>query len=157
MGNIFHEDFEDFILALNKFNVEYMIIGGYAVILNGYNRTTGDLDIWVKKTRDNYRKLITAFGEFGLSIFDMTEENFLNNPRFDVFSFGRSPVSIDLLTKVKGLEFDESYAASKLFNVEGISVQLIDFRDLIKSKKASGRAKDIDDIENLSAQDKEDI
>jgi predicted nucleotidyltransferase len=149
MGNIFHKLFEDFIKALNKNEVEYMVVGGYSVILYGYSRTTGDLDIWVNKTPSNYKKLVAAFNEFGLPVFDMTEENFLSNPAFDVFSFGRAPVSVDILTHVKGLEFHESFEHAKFLNVEGIEVRLIDFRDLILAKKAAGRHKDLDDLENL--------
>jgi len=55
MGNIFNQDFQDFINSLNKFNVDYLLVGGYAVILRGYNRTTGDMDIWVNKTQENYK------------------------------------------------------------------------------------------------------
>ena len=55
MGNIFNEDFQDFISALNKHNVEYLLVGGYSVILHGYARTTGDLELWINKTK---RKLL---------------------------------------------------------------------------------------------------
>ena len=58
MGNIFNDDFRDFIKELNNNSVDYMLVGGYAVILHGYGRTTGDMDIWVKNDRVNYLKLI---------------------------------------------------------------------------------------------------
>ncbi|GAA0526299.1 hypothetical protein LX66_0460 [Chitinophaga japonensis] len=61
MGNIFNDDFRDFIQALNNHNVEYIVVGGYAVILHGYRRPTGDMDIWVNPTRENYEKLVKAF------------------------------------------------------------------------------------------------
>jgi predicted nucleotidyltransferase len=149
VGNILNEVFEDFIIALNKHDVEYIVVGGYSVILHGYFRTTGDLDLWVNSTLENYKKLVEAFLEFGLPIFDMTEENFSSNPDFDVFSFGRPPVSIDILTKLKGLEFDASFTHASFIKVDGIDVRLIDYRDLIKAKKAAGRNKDLDDLENL--------
>ncbi|WP_315823973.1 hypothetical protein [Paraflavitalea speifideaquila] len=78
MGNIFNDDFRDFIQAMNNHNVEYILVGGYAVILHGYRRVTGDMDIWVKRTQDNYSKLTHAFAEFRLPLFDMTEEKFLD-------------------------------------------------------------------------------
>ncbi len=84
MGNIFNEDFSDFIQALNKTGVEYILVGGYSVIIHGYNRTTGDMDIWVNKTESNYNKLLTAFAIFRMPVFDMNKENFLNNPEVDV-------------------------------------------------------------------------
>ena len=149
MGNIFHEDFQDFIVALNKNEVEYIVVGGYSVILHGYSRTTGDLDVWVNKTVDNYHRLVLAFQSFGLAIFDMNEDNFLSNPEIDVFSFGRPPVSIDILTEVRGLEFPASYQNAVFMDVDGLSVRVIDLRDLKDAKKASGRPKDLDDLENL--------
>jgi len=149
MANIFHEDFSDFIKALNNCQVEYILVGGYSVILHGYSRTTGDLDIWVNTTKDNYKKLADAFSEFGMSLFDMSEDNFLNNRQIDVFTFGRPPVSIDIMKEVKGLEFDEAYKNSNLVEIESISIRLVDYRDLLKAKKATSRSKDINDIENL--------
>ena len=95
MANIFNDDFQDFLKALNEFHVEYILVGGYSVILHGYSRTTGDMDIWVKKTKENYLKIGRAFRRFGMPLFDMTESNFLSNPALDVFTFGRVPVSID--------------------------------------------------------------
>ena len=150
MGNIFHNDFRDFILELNKCEVEYMVVGGYSVILHGYSRTTGDLDIWVNKTNTNYKKLVKAFSGFGLAIFDMTKENFISNPNIDVFSFGKPPVSIDILTDVKGLQFDACFQNASFVEVDKLKVRLIEYRDLIKAKKASGRPKDLDDLENLN-------
>ena len=73
-----NDDFVDFLNALKECSVEYILVGGYAVIYHGYNRTTGDLDVWVNPTKENYRKLILAFNKFGLSLFDMTEELFNN-------------------------------------------------------------------------------
>lgn len=88
MGNIFHDDFRDFIKALNSQQVEYILVGGYSVILYGYARTTGDIDIWVNPVSENYNKLVKSFQEFGMPLFDMTEKNFLHNKSLDVFTFG---------------------------------------------------------------------
>src|ERR1700746_1015357 len=109
MGDIFNDDFIDFITCLNKREVKYVLVGGYSVILYGYARTTGDMDIWVKPAKDNYEKIVKAFSDFGLSVFDMTEKNFLNTSEYDVFRFGTSPVQIDLMTSVKGLDFDSTF------------------------------------------------
>lgn len=149
MGNIFNNDFQDFIQSLNNQGVAYILVGGYSVILHGYPRTTGDLDIWVKKSEENYRLIVKAFGEFGMGVFDMTPENFFNNPAMDVFSFGRPPVSIDLLTNVKGLDFDQSYKKSVVRDVDGLKVRLIEFEDLQTAKKAANRPKDLDDLNHL--------
>jgi predicted nucleotidyltransferase len=149
MGNIFNQDFQDFIQALNKFEVEYILVGGYAVILRGYSRTTGDMDIWVNKTEENYKKLFKAFSFFGLSISDMTKENFLQNKDFDVFSYGRPPVSIDIMTALKGLIFEQAFENKEIYDFEGFLINLISKQDLIIAKKAANRFKDINDIEHL--------
>ena len=150
MGNIFNEDFQDFISSLNKHKVQYLLVGGYSVILHGYSRTTGDLDIWINKTKENYLQLKKAFGTFGMPLFDMTEDNFLNNPDLNVFTFGRPPRSIDIMTAVKGIDFDESFLAANLVEIENLEVRLIHLTHLLKAKKAAGRYKDLDDIENLT-------
>jgi hypothetical protein len=149
MANVLNEDFIEFITTLNACSVEYILVGGYAVIYHGYNRTTGDLDIWVNPTSANYRKLSFAFSKFGMSMFDMDETKFLNISTYDVFTFGRSPVCIEILTKVKGLEFVETYANSAFTTFDNVDVRMIDIRDLIKAKKAANRAKDNDDLEHL--------
>jgi hypothetical protein len=149
MGNIFNQDFQDFINSLNKFNVDYLLVGGYAVILRGYNRTTGDMDIWVNKTQENYKKLVEAFHHFGLSVSDMTESNFLTNSDFDVFTYGRPPVSIDIMTAVKGLTFNEAYSKKEVYDFEGLTINLISKSDLLVAKKAANRLKDLNDIEHL--------
>jgi len=150
MANIFNEGFRDFISALNNNGVKYILVGGFAVILHGHARVTGDMDIWVEPTEINYNNLVKAFKEFGMSLFDMTKDNFLAVDKFDVFSFGRKPVSIDIMTKVKGLDFGNAYHHSKLFNDEGLQVRTLHFNDLLLAKKESGRLKDIDDIDQLN-------
>jgi hypothetical protein len=150
MANIFNEDFRDFIAALNKYEVEYFLVGGYAVILHGYRRSTGDMDIWVNVTADNHRKLIKAYLDFGLPTADISEVNFLRNDDMDVFTYGTPPVCIEILKRVKGCDFDEAYKISKLFDENGLLIRFVHINTLIEAKKASGRYKDLDDIEKLS-------
>ena len=147
--NLFNDDFKDFIQALNNQNVEYILIGGYSVILHGYSRTTGDLDIWVNKTQSNYLKMEKAFSEFGIPADAVGLNRFLNHKEYDVFSFGRSPVSIDIVTEIQGVEFEEAYKAFEKIEVQGIQVNLIHINHLKQTKKATGRFKDLDDLENL--------
>lgn len=153
MGNIFNDDFRDFIQAMNNHNVEYILVGGYAVILHGYRRVTGDMDIWVKRTKDNYAKLAHAFAEFRLPLFDMTEQKFLDAETTDVFSYGRPPVSIDIITELKGVQFDDAFSQAKTFNEDGLMIRFLHLDNLIQAKKAAGRHKDLDDIEKLTSED----
>lgn len=149
MPDIFQEDFRDFLRALNDQDVRYILVGGLAVVLHGHPRVTGDMDIWVECTMENYKKLIKAFHQFQMPVFDMTLEKFLNNAENDVFSFGRNPVGIDIMTAVKGLEFDSAYGQSLVFNDDELPVRLIHINQLIEAKKASGRRKDEEDIRHL--------
>lgn len=148
-NNYFNQDFQDFINALNNQRVEYILVGGYAVILHGYNRTTGDMDIWVNPSSENYQRIVKAFAEFGMPVFDMTEQKFLQTEEFDVFSFGVAPASIYLMTSVKGLDFAVAYLNSTVHEFDDLSIRVIMYDDLLRAKKAAGRNKDLNDIEQL--------
>lgn len=149
MANIFNEHFRDFIQALNDNDVEYVLVGGMAVILHGYVRGTGDMDIWVNKTKENYKKLVNAFNQFVMPVFDMTEKAFMGN-EFDVWSIGVQPVKIEIMTAVKGLNFDETYKMSQIYTEEKLKIRFIHINHLIQAKKASGRFRDLDDIDQLT-------
>ncbi|MDF3076555.1 MAG: hypothetical protein K0S09_444 [Sphingobacteriaceae bacterium] len=150
MGNIFNEDFRDSLDCFNRHEVRYILIGGFSVILHGYSRTTGDMDIWVDRTPENYKKIRAAFLKFGMPVFGMTEENFLHHQNWDVFTFGLPPSAIDVMVKVKGLEFDTVYQNSTTFTEDGLLIRTIHIEDLKAVQKASARPKDLDDLENLS-------
>ena len=150
MANIFNDDFRDLIDALNKCQVEYLLVGGYAVNLNGYRRTTGDMDIWVNVTPENHKKLLIAYRIFGLPTSDISEDIFLNNNEIDVFTYGAPPVSIDIMKAMKGCDFNEAYKISNIYEESGLEIRYIHITTLLQAKKASGRHKDLDDIEKLS-------
>ncbi len=149
MPNIFNSDFREFILALNNNKVEYILVGGYAVILHGYRRTTGDLDIWVNTTKENYHKLLKAYTEFCLPATDITADNFLRNDNIEVFTYGIPPVCIEIMKVVKGCNFLEAYKTSEVYNENGLTIRFLHLNTLIQAKKAAGRYKDLDDIEKL--------
>lgn len=152
MANIFNSDFRDFINALNEQNVKYILVGGFSVILHGYSRTTGDMDIWVNRSKDNYKKLKNAFAQFGMPVFDMTEENFLFHPAWDVFTFGTPPVAIDIMVRIEGMNFLDCYKNAVTFEDDGLKIKTIHRSNLIEAKKRAARFKDLDDLENLEAQ-----
>jgi hypothetical protein len=135
MGNIFNTDFRDFIEILNKHEVKYVLVGAYAVILHGYRRTTGDMDVWIKNDEENYKCLVKVFYEFGLPLIDLTKENFLDNS--------------NILTALKGCDFDEAYNLSQIFIEDDLPIRFININTLRTSKKAVGRFKDLDDLEKL--------
>jgi hypothetical protein len=146
--DILNPDFRDFIDCFNRYEVEYILVGGYAVILRGYSRSTGDMDIWVNKTEENFNKIEAALKQFGLPLIAVPHEKFFSD-EFDVFSFGNPPYAIELLTAVKGVTFQEAFNMATIEKVENLQIRVIHLRQLIKSKKAAGRYKDLNDIENL--------
>ncbi len=131
--NIFNDDFWDFIQNLNKFEVEYILVGGYAVIIRGYSRSTGDMDIWVNKTEANYHKLQNAIVTFGLLSEAIKKEQFFSN-EFDVFSFGKPPFAIKVMTAVKGLDFAKTYQSSTIERIDNaIDIRIIHLNQLIEA------------------------
>ena len=111
------------------------------------------MDIWVERTPENYKNIKTAFLHFGMPVFDMTEEAFLNNTDLDVFTFGKPPSSIDIMVAVRGLDFADCYQNAVYFKEDGLTIRTIYFNDLVTAKKASGRSKDLNDLENLTPGD----
>jgi len=151
MADLFNEDFLDFINALNKAEVEYILVGGYAVILHGYARSTADMDVWVNKTPVNYYKLKKAFQEFGSPIF--SERDFIESD-LDVWGIGREPNRIEILNQLRGVTFEEAYPFCKIFIQDKIEVKYIHINHLIKAKQAAGRFKDKNDIDQLTKKNK---
>jgi len=149
MGNIFYQDFRDFIAALNQSNVRYLLVGGYAVVFHGYGRTTGDMDIWVDREVENYHRLVDAFKIFGMPVFDMSLENFMALDRFEVFRFGRKPVAIDIMITMANFDFKECYSRASIFDDGDLLIPTVNLNDLIAAKKIAGRNRDLDDLEHL--------
>lgn len=149
MNNIFNPDFLELLACFNKHEVDYILIGGYSVVLHGYPRTTGDLDLWVRRDKENYDHIVAAFNCFQLPLFDMTLARFLDVSHFDVFRYGRPPVAIDVITEIKGVDFDEAWQNKLSAEFDGVKVNYISLSDLKKTKLATGRAKDLNDLENL--------
>ena len=141
------DDFREFLKSLNDHKIRYLIIGGYAVGLHGYPRATGDLDVWVAIDADNVKQLTQALRSFGFDLPEVKPELF-SKPGA-IIRMGIPPVRIELHTSIDGVEFDECYRNRDVKKADGIKVSVIDFQNLIKNKKAAGRHKDLDDIENL--------
>ena len=145
------QDFKGFVELLNKNEVEYLIVGGYAVGIHGYPRYTGDLDIWINATRQNARKMVVVLAEFGFDSFGLTEEDFtkLGN----VIQMGYPPFRIDILTTIDGVRFKDCYKNKIVVLHDEITLDVIGIEDLRRNKKVSGRLKDIADLGNLKDSD----
>lgn len=141
------KDFSEFLKLLNLKQIEYLLIGGWAVGYYGYPRATGDMDIWVSRKFDNAQKLVDAFKEFGFDVpalsFDLfTKEN-------QITRIGVPPLRIEVLTTISGVTFEECYPKRHIIEIDGIKINLINLEDLKKNKSAAKRFRDMDDLERL--------
>jgi len=141
------DDFKAFLRLLNSKEVEYLLIGGYAVSHFGYARATGDMDIWVSRDQGNAVKLVEVLIEFGFNLPELNEDLFIEEDR--IIRMGYPPIRIEILTTISGVEFDSAFDDRVIETLDGISVNLICLADLRKNKLASGRHKDLDDLEHL--------
>ncbi len=142
-------DFKDMLLALSEEKVEYLIVGAYAMAMHGYPRTTMDIDIWLAASPENAEGVLRALERFGAPVFDLTREDLQSSDT--VFQIGVAPRRIDLMTSATGLDFAESYAKSVSIQMDGLDLRIPCIEDLIANKRASGRTKDLADVEALES------
>lgn len=140
-------DFKEFLKLLSAHDVEYLLIGGYAVGYYGYVRATADMDIWVATSPANAEKLVAALKEFGFSSPQLSPELFLKE--WQIFRMGVPPVRIEIATTISGVDFAQCFSARVVDDLDGVTVNLISLRHLKANKKASGRHQDLADIEHL--------
>jgi predicted nucleotidyltransferase len=138
-------DFREFLLLLNSEQIDYLLVGGYAVSFHGYPRPTGDLDIWVAMTPVNATRLATALGRFGFAAADA--EVFMT-PR-QIVRMGVPPVRIEILNEVSGVTFESCRARCEHTTLDGVPVKVISRADLLANKRAAGRQKDLNDVQHL--------
>jgi len=140
------EDFKDFIQFLNSNDVEYLLIGGWAVSIYGNPRLTKDIDFLISSKDDNIDKLKKALEEFGAPTIDI--EGFKKD-KDSFIRMGVSPIQIDVLKEASGIIMDECYKRKNMINIDDVKINLISIDDLIKNKRASGRDQDIADANKL--------
>ncbi len=140
-------DFREFLKLLNDAEVKYLLIGGYAVGYHGYPRATADMDIWVAVSSDNAQRILAVLQQFGMTDPALSPELFLD--RGKIIRMGVPPMRIEVLTAIDGVDFDECFAARVSATIDGQPVNLISRTHLRANKRASGRHKDLDDLENL--------
>jgi predicted nucleotidyltransferase len=140
-------DFKEFLKLLNAHQVEYLLIGGYAVGYHGYPRATVNMDIWIAINPGNADKIVAALKEFGFDLPDLSPGLFLKE--WQIIRMGVPPVRIELATTISGVNFSECYAQKVTDKVDGVQVNLISLEHLKLNKKTAARHKDLADIENL--------
>jgi hypothetical protein len=144
-----NEDYKDMLRTLCDEKAKFILVGAYAMAAHGYPRATMDIDIWVMPSIENVDAVLRALNRFGAPIKSLSREDLLKEGT--IFQIGVAPRRIDIITTLSGLQFEETYQKSIPLNIEGIEVRIPSIEDMIRNKKASGRTKDLADVEALEA------
>lgn len=147
--NVLLSEHQKMIKILNEYNVKYLLIGGYAVIMHGYPRTTGDMDLWLEPKNENKQKFCSALSKYGIEKEAIKELSKLNFEDKLVFTINANPQKIDFLTFVNIVDFNSAYAQKQQVKIDDVFIPLIHLNDLILTKINTGRLKDTADIEEL--------
>jgi len=147
---LLNPDFHDMLSAFCDEQVDFMVVGAYALAFHGFPRATGDIDLWVRCSDENAERVWHALTRFGAPLSNLTKAD-LKTPGM-VFQIGIVPRRIDILTSIGGVEFDEAKTECKQVEIEGLQIPIIGRAHLLRSKKAAGRPKDQGDIAWLESE-----
>ena len=142
-----NQDFKEFAASLSSNKVEYLIVSGYALAAYGHPRYTGDLDFWIGTDAANAQRVLDALEAFGFGALGIGSNDLTTPGR--VIQLGYPPRRIDLLTSIDGVEFAPSYARRMMVPMDGLSLHFIALEDFKTNKRATGRLKDLADLEAL--------
>ena len=144
-----NEDYRDILQSLADEQAKFLLVGAYALAAHGYPRATMDIDIWVMPSPDNAEAVLRALRRFGAPTSELTVTDLQKGDT--IFQIGVAPRRIDIITSASGLRFDEAFANSIEIDIEGLKIRIPSVDDLIRNKRATGRAKDLSDIEALES------
>ena len=142
------KDFEAFVELLNKNEVKYLVVGGYAFAIHAYPRFTNDIDFLILTSKSNVEKVILSLDEFGFTSSNISPEDLTKEGK--VIQLGKPPYRIDILTSIDGVTFTEVWKRKVVGKYGDQTLYFISKEDLILNKKASGRKKDLNDLEDLT-------
>jgi len=145
-------DFKELLRLFNDHNVEYLVVGGYALSAHGHPRYTGDIDLWIGSDPVNSSRVLAALDEFGFGTLGLKEEDFRTPQR--VIQLGYPPARIDLMTDIDGVVFSECWPRRMEIVMDGVAIPVLGREDLMSNKKASGRLQDLADLEKLGLPEK---
>ncbi len=140
-------DYRDILSAFTDAGVEYLIVGAYALAAHGLPRATGDLDLWVRPTPANARRVFEALAQFGAPLDQVSVEDFATEDV--VFQIGVAPRRIDILTSIEGVDFDTAWEKRMEIEMEGLTLPVLSLEHLIQNKRALGRPQDLADVARL--------
>ncbi len=142
------KDIIDFIKLCNEHNVKYLVVGGYAVSIHGYPRSTKDIDVCIELSEENALKMVEVIRDFGFSSLKLNKEDFLKKD--SITQLGFPPLRIDILNDLDGVSFKEAWDNKKVVTIENVSVNFIGYNELIAVKQTAGRPQDLADIDKLT-------
>ena len=144
-----NEDYKEMLQCLADEDVKFLLVGAYALAAHGYPRATMDIDIWVMPSPENAEAVLRALRRFGAPVGELTLDDLQADDT--VFQIGVAPRRIDIITGASGLRFGDALSHSIKIEIEGIEVRVLSIDDLIRNKRASGRTRDLADIEALES------
>jgi len=147
---LLNPDFRDILSAFHAEQVEFLVIGSYAVAVYGRARATEDLDIWVRPSEVNSHRVMQALLRFGAPTSALSAQDFQFADA--VFQMGNPPWRIDILTSIDGVTFDEAWPDRQMWVVEELAIPILSRQHLIANKRAVGRTKDLADVEELESE-----
>lgn len=147
--NIFIENHQKLLAALVLKKVNFLLVGGYAVVYHGYKRTTGDMDLWIEPDNDNKLKLLEVLTDFDFDREGIKHLEKLDFTKHVAFHFWEEPERVDCLTFISKINFKEAFEQKILAPIENVLVPIIHYNHLILSKIMSDRLKDKADVEEL--------
>ncbi len=140
-------DFKELLALLNAHNVDYVIVGAYALAFHGAPRFTGDIDIFVKPDPKNAERILAALKEFGFGSLDLDASDFQQPDK--VIQLGVPPVRVDLITSLTAVSWQQAYSGRVEGDYSDVPVYFLGRKEFLANKKALGRKKDLADIESL--------
>lgn len=142
-----NRDYREMLSAFCEQRVEFLLVGGYALAVHGVVRATGDMDLWIRPTPGNARRVWLALEDFGAPLHDLTGEDLATANL--VFQIGVVPRRIDIMTGIDGVAFDTAWEARVEVTIDGVRIPVLGRADLIRNKRASGRPEDVADVARL--------
>jgi hypothetical protein len=143
------KDLREFIESLNSHNVDYLIVGAFALAFHGVPRFTGDIDILVRSSAENAARVASVLGDFSFASLGLSADDFMESDK--IIQLGHPPNRIDLITSITGVAFEEAWSGRVAASLHGIPVYFLNRECLIQNKRSTGRTQDLADLEALGA------
>ncbi|MEJ7599670.1 MAG: hypothetical protein WKG01_17315 [Kofleriaceae bacterium] len=144
MAWMMNRHFSEILSELSVAGVEYLVVGAFAVAAHGNPRATGDIDIWIRPTRENAERVLVALRAFGAPLYELSVDDLTDEQT--VFQIGVAPMRIDILAGIDGVTFEDAWPRRVIAKLGASNVSVLSLFDLAANKRAAGRPKDLVDL-----------